>query len=262
MKIYYCGKEDCAPGHFFGPAVRPHYLIHFVSEGKGIYKTQTDSYQVKAGEAFLICPEEVTYYQADEEKPWSYAWIAFGGEGAKEILEQHHFSETCLVSKIVKMERTFSFLKDMIALFENFSYDEKELLGYFYLIISGMERDSGSEVKNYDKGYMERAIDYIHHNYSYNISISDVARHVGIDRTYLFRIFKQYKEISPKQYLINYRIMVAKDMLQNTKYNVTEVALSSGFHDSSSFCKSFQKAEGMTPLQYRRWGGMDYGGQT
>lgn len=38
MSIYYCGEEQCSAGHFFGPAVRPHYLIHIILSGKGIYK--------------------------------------------------------------------------------------------------------------------------------------------------------------------------------------------------------------------------------
>ena len=35
LRIYYCGREQCAPGHFWGPAIRPHYLLHVVLHGKG-----------------------------------------------------------------------------------------------------------------------------------------------------------------------------------------------------------------------------------
>ena len=38
--IYFCGHEHCQPGHSFGPTVRPHYLIHVVLSGKGIFKNQ------------------------------------------------------------------------------------------------------------------------------------------------------------------------------------------------------------------------------
>lgn len=65
VKVYYCGREDCEKGHFFGPAVRSHQLIHFVLKGKGIYRTEYGEYEIKEGEAFLIRPGEVTYYRAD-----------------------------------------------------------------------------------------------------------------------------------------------------------------------------------------------------
>ena len=48
MKVYYCGREDCEKGHFFGPAVRSHQLIHFVLKGKGIYRTGYGQYEIKA----------------------------------------------------------------------------------------------------------------------------------------------------------------------------------------------------------------------
>ena len=88
MKVYYCGREDCEKGHFFGPAVRSHQLIHFVLKGKGIYRTEYGEYEIKEGEAFLIRPGEVTYYRADLEEPWSYAWIAFDGDEAEALLER------------------------------------------------------------------------------------------------------------------------------------------------------------------------------
>ncbi len=49
LSIYFCGTEPCAPGHAFGPAVRPHYLIHVVLDGKGIYKRNGETYHLKAG---------------------------------------------------------------------------------------------------------------------------------------------------------------------------------------------------------------------
>ena len=54
--IYYCGYEQCLPGHAFGPAVRPHYLIHLVLNGCGIYKCGNETYTLNAGDAFLISP--------------------------------------------------------------------------------------------------------------------------------------------------------------------------------------------------------------
>lgn len=79
--IYFCGHEHCQPGHSFGPAVRPHYLIHVVLSGKGIFKHQGHTYSLKSGDSFLIKPMDSTYYEADRNNPWEYAWIGFNGTG-------------------------------------------------------------------------------------------------------------------------------------------------------------------------------------
>ena len=54
LRIYYCGREQCAPGHFWGPAIRPHYLLHVVLHGKGEFFYQEKKYELSAGDAFLI----------------------------------------------------------------------------------------------------------------------------------------------------------------------------------------------------------------
>lgn len=254
MKIFYCGKEKCLPGHFFGPAVRPHFLIHFILSGQGRYLTADREYPVKTGEVFLICPGDVTYYEADQGDPWSYAWIAFNGHDAQELLGGRGLTEGQLIGQISSDKREMSerLLLDMVDQFEHACYDEIELLGYFYLIMSCLIMTENQKQKKYDMDYLEKAVDYIRHNYSYPIHIQDIARHVGIDRTYLYRIFIQYKDISPKQYLTDYRLLVAKDMLENTSYRITEIAFSCGFHDASSFSRVFSREEQMSPQQYRK----------
>ena len=79
LTVYFCGSENCPPRHAYGPAVRPHYLLHVILKGRGIYQYKGQTYALSAGDAFLIPPAEVTYYQADEREPWSYAWVGFDG---------------------------------------------------------------------------------------------------------------------------------------------------------------------------------------
>ena len=86
LRMYYCGSESCTPGHAFGPAVRPHYLIHFIRQGKGIYQRSDQVYHLSRGDAFLILPGETTKYMADRQDPWSYTWIAFDGSQAEALL--------------------------------------------------------------------------------------------------------------------------------------------------------------------------------
>lgn len=99
LTVYFCGSENCPPRHAYGPAVRPHYLLHVILKGRGIYQYKGQTYALSAGNAFLIPPAEVTYYQADEREPWSYAWVGFDGKAVPEILARTVFSEAFVFRK-------------------------------------------------------------------------------------------------------------------------------------------------------------------
>lgn len=251
LTIYYCGREHCASGHFFGPAIRKHYLMHVVLGGKGIYRTGGKEYALKEGDAFLIKPQEVTYYQADKDEPWEYAWAAFAGAEAERLLTDYCQEENGYVYHFGLEDEWRTYMEGLVAAFQSGGHNMDEMAGYLYLLFSRFPKEE-KEGGEYEQSYLSRAEAYIRHNYSYPIQIGDIANYVGIDRTYLYRLFIKYKGISPKHYLTAYRIMEAKRLLEDTGLSVTETGLSCGFHDASVFCKSFLQTEGKSPLQYRR----------
>lgn len=251
LTIYYCGREQCAPGHFFGPAIRKHYLMHVILKGKGIYRTGGEEYALKEGDAFLIKPQEVTYYQADQDEPWEYAWAAFAGTEAERLLSDYRQEDNEYVYHFDHGDQWHIHMERLVSAFQSGEHNMDETAGYLYLLFSQFPRRS-KEVGEYEQSYLTRAETYIRHNYSYPIQIGDVAKYVGIDRTYLYRLFMKYKGISPKQFLTAYRIMEAKRLLEDTGLSITETGLSCGFHDASVFCKSFLQTEGVSPLQYRK----------
>lgn len=71
LSFLFCGRQNCAPGDSVGPAVREHYLLHFCLSGRGVYQAQGRSYAIGPGEGFLILPDEVTSYQANQSEPWA-----------------------------------------------------------------------------------------------------------------------------------------------------------------------------------------------
>lgn len=49
LDMYHCGIEDCAAGHFYCPAVRDHFLIHYIRSGKGMFRVGDQIYQLQKG---------------------------------------------------------------------------------------------------------------------------------------------------------------------------------------------------------------------
>ena len=81
-----CGREACAPGHCFGPAMRGYHLMHIAASGVGIFDNGARQYEIHAGQGFMIFPDDITIYTADDSDPWDYVWVGFMGKQAHELV--------------------------------------------------------------------------------------------------------------------------------------------------------------------------------
>ncbi|BCZ48692.1 Msm operon regulatory protein [Clostridium gelidum] len=252
LTIYYGGSEICSSSHSFGPAIRPHYLLHYVLNGKGSYYVNNKCYKLQKGEGFLICPGESTYYKADIEDPWEYCWISFDGYEASNILKKCGLSKDNLIFKDYSGGNFKENLLSLIHNNEDNNSNEFALLGQLYLCFSSIYDQINLKEKNICESYFDKALDYIYNNFSYDIKISDIAKCVRIDRTYLYKLFIQELKISPQKYLISFRLSVAVNLLETTKLNITEISYSCGFKDTPTFYKHFKKQFNITPVQYRK----------
>jgi len=75
---------------------------------------------------------------------------------------------------------------------------------------------------------------------------------LGIDRTYLFRLFKKEINTSPIDYLINLRIEKAKMMLINTNKPIREISQLIGYSNYTSFVRAFKNKCNILPNEYRK----------
>lgn len=256
LRFYFAGSERCAPRHSYGPAVRNQYLLHFVTQGEGIYTVCGREFRVHAGEVFLICPGDITYYRADGEHPWEYCWMAFYGSEAASIMNRCGFTRERPVVDYTqgseeKKLRTEALLKELIRQDTRKKQGEYGAKGYLYLIFHELEQ-SEEQGEDWRKQYVRRAKEYITENFSYDLKIQEVADYVGVDRTYLYRLFRAYQNQSPHGYLLGVRLQEAQNMLRYTEMSVTLVACSCGFKDSAAFCRQFKRTCGKSPLAYRK----------
>ena len=156
--IYFCGHEHCQPGHSFGPAVRPHYLIHVVLSGKGIFKHQGHTYSLKSGDSFLIKPMDSTYYEADRNNPWEYAWIGFNGQEIPALLNQTCFQDSCIFICPPDSERKLNLRTLMHSILNTFSsanYNPFTLTGLFLELLGLMTGPSVVEGNSYSTQYVK-----------------------------------------------------------------------------------------------------------
>ncbi|MDM8144289.1 AraC family transcriptional regulator [Megamonas hypermegale] len=254
MTLYYGGWEVCEPLHTFGPAIRQHYLLHYVTRGKGklwIGEAKNTCYEIGANTIFLIKPGVVTTYAADKNEPWEYCWICIDGYEVSRILRDCGFNNDSPLFFDKSGGRVQSAIVNFVFSYRRNKHNEYTLLSRLYNFFAQMKRQY--KRTNIKSVYVEQAIDYIYENYNKNITIGDMANHLNIDRTYLYRLFKRECNVSPQKYLLNFRLRVAVNKLENTQKSIMEIAEECGFNNVSLFCHQFKKVYSDTPLNYRKY---------
>lgn len=230
----FTGYEHCRPGHFFGPAEREYYLLHYILEGEGFYWVEGKEYYLSAGESFLIKPGQITKYQADERNPWYYVWIGFNGMLAEDFR---------MLSPVLKISPVFFY---EIRRAEEIEATRKEYLtGILFQIYSEIFSH-----KKQSRDYAKEVQEYIRYNYMSDITIEGLAKMVNVDRRYLSRIFKAKYGSSLKRYLMECRMDKAEEFLREG-YKVASVAELVGYRDVCNFSKMFKQLKGKSPGYFK-----------
>lgn len=89
-------------------------------------------------------------------------------------------------------------------------------------------------------------------NLDSGISVTTLAEACALSRSHFTRKFKATTCLSPKEWLRQQRIQKSKRLLESAKMMLTEIAMECGFSDQPHFCRTFSRAEGMTPLAWQR----------
>ena len=258
LYLNYCGKEYCEPGHSYGPAKRTEYLLHYIIDGSGSFTCNNVTYSLHQNDAFLILPDELTYYCADSESPWTYVWIGFNGSKADDCLRYagftkesriQHFSNTSFITQCIDNildAHQLTYAHDLIR--------QSNLMLLLSSMIQEYQKNSmntSNDSEYPQQVYIEYATDYIERHLHENIKVSDIAAFIGIDRSYLTKIFKKILDLSPQEYLINLRMNKASSLLKTTDYTINQISEMIGYNTPLAFSKAFKLKYNVSPGVYR-----------
>lgn len=118
-------------------------------------------------------------------------------------------------------------------------------------IIDHFTKNIFNNIYSGDSYLINQAIEHTRANYMNKITLQKLADYLHVSDSYLSKLFKEETGISFTQYLNEIRINRSKELLQNTKMSIVEVALFVGYEDQSYFTKVFKKITGITPKKYR-----------
>lgn len=99
---------------------------------------------------------------------------------------------------------------------------------------------------------LKEMISYIHGNYSEKLTLGEIAAAGKVGKTGCCAIFKRYLNKTPNEYVTEFRLRKAMELLQHTDRTILEIGYTVGFSGASYFAETFRKFYGCTPGAYRR----------
>ncbi len=253
IELGFSGEYSFPPYQKFGPAVRSCNIIHLVLSGKGYFTAGGNTYEIGAGQAFIIFEGERIEYHADKLNPWSYVWIDFSGDAAASLLSKTGFSNKKRVTHVMD---TNSFLSIFSRLREVATTDAEKLMrlsAFFELIAEFAKNFPIEDTKDGREGIADIAKRLINANFtSAECRVEKIAEVVDISRSQLYRAFMDKFGASPKAYIDTLRIDLARRLLEESDMTVSEIAYSVGCGEPLYFSTAFRKSTGLSPSDFRK----------
>lgn len=122
---------------------------------------------------------------------------------------------------------------------------EAFIVSYFKKIL---ERAPGCGSRRYST-HIQKALLFIHENYGQEITLNDLADHLHVSASHLSRLFRKEVGISFIDYLVNYRIERARQLIRQTDLDLKTIGERVGFHGYNYFLRTYKEKTGHTPSQ-------------
>ena len=254
------GYEECEPTNIFGPAVRNHFLFHYVLSGKGVLYSDDDTnitseYSLEGGQGFMIWPGQRNTYKADENDPWTYMWVEFDGLKAKEFVTRSGLTYQHPVYSARNSEEHEKMKNELLYIIDHANSQPLELMGHFHLFLSALI-DSSAGGKTIAGGglqvfYVNEAIKYIEQHYREKITIEGIAAHCNLNRSYLGKVFKTVLKTNLQDFLIRHRVNKACELLRLSNHSIGEISVMVGYSGLFDFSRAFKKITGQSPRDWR-----------
>ena len=254
MSVYRIGYKQCSSGYSHSTVVKDFYILNYVISGRGIYSLNGKRFDVEAGESFLVYPDMQISYRADQEDPWKYCWAGFDGADARILLNAAGYSPEKPVICHSSPEKIYQMLMDIHQCRGQEIYQLISMTARLYNLLAYLIEDAvrSSPVQSSRLGlsHVQQACDFIANNYSRQITIEDIASHANVSRSQLYRVFIKHISVSPLQYLREFRLREACNIMQKNHESIKNIAYTVGFENPLYFSTLFKRMTGETPSEY------------
>jgi AraC-like DNA-binding protein len=260
LSLHEVAGFDCPPGYVL-PLDKPDaYALYFVMEGRGIYTISGTEFHAEENDIFAMYPDIEIECRADKKEPWTLRAVSFDGADSRLLLNAARFDPKDPLRHLDEpiAEQVIQMIAAIYTYRGQDIYGTTQSTAMLYALMSLLVKTATWDQSAMPPGWtgavhFQKALSFIAENYSQPITVNDIAEHVNLSRSRLYRIFIQQIFISPKQYLAEYRIREARNLLEKRSGSIKEIAHAVGIEDPFYFSTLFKQLTGKTPTQYMKY---------
>ena len=241
-----------------GPLIRDYHVVRYCLSGRATVHYNDMTFPVKAGQCYVLFSGDATTEITDADDPLRYAWITILGVKAAMLFKSFGVTPSTPLLPWTENPCFLERMREGIHACEG-GYKRSELrrISKAYALFDELqnyfigESDGAEELANSQEQYVSEALYYMEMECAGKLTVSDVAAHVGLNRSYFSSIFKEHTKISPQEYLILLRMSKACELFRYPNSTVANVANSLGL-EASVFFRHFKRIYGITPSEYKK----------
>ena len=247
-------------GHYFCnehyAVRRPSYdsfLVLYVVRGRGY--CYLDGQRVELGVGSLVLLDCYLPHRYGTDTGWEIYWIHFDGRMARDTFEAVAQTRR----QVILPKNTYHAAHALERIYTMFHVDKR-------ISEALISKDITSIVTEFlvfelpEEGVpehstrIEEVLSYINEHIDQPLTLESLAQRVSLSPFYFSRVFRKETGYTLREYLINTRINAARFYLRTTELSLKEISYRCGYGSDSTFCTTFKRITGMTPLEYRNRG--------
>lgn len=218
--------------------------IMFVLDGIGELKIDDKSFSLKRGSAFYFTKKVPHAYRNIDKL--RVAFITFQGSATEELRAYYCKGKKYCVYENIDVDKYAKYIQEIQNEYLT-RKRESEMSALLYKIImrffeEGMPKQLSA---------MEKAALYIEQNFQKEIKLEELLNITNSSKSKFCKDFKTYFGCTAFEKILEYRLSYAKQLLENSGYDIKEIAYTSGFNDTSYFCSCYKKKYGKSPGKSR-----------
>ena len=211
---------------------------------------------LRSGDILIAsCNAPIRLNQVSRSK-WEYMYLVYNGDHAKFLYNMIRTKNN--VFRVNPPSTMVNLMMQLIAVnYDDSSYSNMQASALVHqalmtLYTSSQEILKAKSMIPVQDSHVNAAINYITENYKKELTVDAICSKVGFTKYYFCRIFKEITGETIHNFVNQFRINKAKDLLTYSKLSVTAISADVGYSNLVTFSRLFKKETGMTPGEYRR----------